>query len=171
MGTQSIPMLLFAAFYAAGDPISTAILQDKLSLSDIDVKEGITLLQDILLQHTPFCLQEVGEKFFLRTRSEYGDCINSIIKQPKKQRLSDAAIETLAIIAYKQPITKADIETVRGVDCESVIGSLTSEGLIRQIGNLLRPGSPTLYQTTEKFLIVFNLKGVNDLPCLTNFQD
>jgi segregation and condensation protein B len=110
-----------------------------------------------------FTLHEVAGGYQIRTRLKYKEWIKRLI-QPKTPRLSKAAIETLAIIAYKQPIIRSDIEHVRGVDCGGILRMLLERKLIRVLGRKEIPGRPLIYATTRQFLEVFALKDLKDLP-------
>ena len=110
-----------------------------------------------------FYLNEVAGGYQIRTRSEYTQWIKRLI-QPKQPRLSKASLETLAIIAYKQPIIRSDIEHLRGVDCDGILRTLLERKLIRILGRKELPGRPMIYGTTRYFLEVFDLKDLTDLP-------
>ena len=110
-----------------------------------------------------FYLREVAGGFQLCTRPEHNQWIKRLI-QPKAHRLSKAALETLATIAYKQPIIRSDIEHIRGVDCGGILRNLLERNLIRVMGRKDIPGRPLIYGTTKHFLTVFDLKNLNDLP-------
>ncbi len=110
-----------------------------------------------------FFLREVAGGYQIRTRPEYKEWIKRLI-QPKAFRLSKAALETLAIVAYKQPIIRSDIEYIRGVDCGGILRTLLERKLIRVLGRKEIPGRPLIYATTKQFLEVFDLKDLKDLP-------
>ncbi len=110
-----------------------------------------------------FYLDEVAGGWQIRTRPEYNEWIRKMI-QPKPLRLSKAALETLVIIAYKQPIIRSDIEYLRGVDCGGVLRVLLERKLIRVLGRREIAGRPLIYATTKRFLEVFDLKDLKDLP-------
>lgn len=110
-----------------------------------------------------FFLREVAGGYQIRTRPEYREWIKRLI-QPKPLRLSKPALETLAIIAYKQPIIRSDIEHIRGVNCGGIIRMLLERKLIRILGRKPIPGRPHIYATTKQFLEVFDLKNLEDLP-------
>jgi segregation and condensation protein B len=110
-----------------------------------------------------FDLREVAGGFQIRSRPEYNDWIKRLV-QPNPVRLSKAALETLAIIAYKQPIIRSDIEHIRGVDCGGILRMLLERKLIRVLGRKEIPGRPIIYATTRHFLEVFELKDLKDLP-------
>jgi segregation and condensation protein B len=110
-----------------------------------------------------FCLREVAQGYQIRTRPEYREWIKRMV-QPSPVRLSKAALETLAIVAYKQPVIRNDIEHVRGVDCGGILRMLLERKLIRVLGRKQIPGRPLIYATTRQFLEVFDLKNLSDLP-------
>ena len=110
-----------------------------------------------------FFLREVAGGYQIRTRPEYREWIKRLI-QPKPLRLSKPALETLAIIAYKQPIIRSDIEHIRGVNCGGILRMLLERNLVRILGRKAIPGRPHIYATTKQFLEVFDLKNLEDLP-------
>ena len=113
---------------------------------------------------------EISEKqaisYQMVSVKEYAPQIRVVMDLRRNTPLSQAALEVLAVVAYNQPVTKAFVEQVRGVDCSGVIGSLTTKGLIEEKGRLELPGRPLLYGTTENFLRCFNLESLDDLPPL-----
>lgn len=106
----------------------------------------------------------------LSTKSEYGDYIQKLLKKNKRQSLSQASLETLAIISYKQPITRIDIDEIRGVKSDSATQRLIEKELIKEVGRLDVPGRPTLFGTTEEFLRQFGLNDLKELPSLDIFS-
>ena len=116
-------------------------------------------------------LISVDGAYQLVTKSENSDYIQKLLKKNKKHSLSQASIESLAIIAYKQPITRIDIDEIRGVKSESAIQKLVERGLIKDIGRLEVPGRPILYGTTDEFLRQFGLKTIKELPSLDLYSD
>ena len=110
-----------------------------------------------------FYLGEVAGGYQIRSRPEYKEWIKRML-QPKPLRLSKAALETLAIIAYKQPVIRSDVEHIRGVDCGGVLRVLLERKFIRVLGRKEIPGRPLIYATTKRFLEVFDLKNLKDLP-------
>ena len=107
----------------------------------------------------------------MRTKSEYSDEIINFNKEIKKFRISKASLEVLAITAYKQPLTRLEIEQIRGVDCSGVINQLLDKRLLEIRGRKDVPGKPFLYGTTSEFLETFNLKNLKDLPTLQEIED
>jgi segregation and condensation protein B len=117
-----------------------------------------------------FFLREVAGGFQLATRPEYSGWIRRL-KETRPARLSQAAMETLAIIAYKQPVLRTDIEYLRGVDCGGTLRTLLERRLIRIMGRKDLPGRPMIYGTTREFLELFDLKDLNELPSLKDLTD
>ncbi len=110
---------------------------------------------------------ELGDSFQLCTKAENYEYIIRVASQPKKQVLTDVLLETLSIIAYKQPITKQEIEGIRGVSCEHAVNKLVEYGLVDEVGRLDAPGRPILFGTTEEFLRSFGVRNVDELPVIS----
>lgn len=110
---------------------------------------------------------ELGDSFQLCTKAETYEYIIRVASQPKKQVLTDVLLETLSIIAYKQPITKQEIEGIRGVSCDHAVNKLVEYGLVDEVGRLDAPGRPILFGTTEAFLRSFGVKNVDELPVIS----
>jgi len=116
-------------------------------------------------------LMEIAEGYQLCTREEYAEWIKKFYKIDKGSKLSQASLETLSIIAYKQPITRIELEEIRGVDSGGVVRTLLEKNLIKNMGRKKVPGRPMMYGTTRKFLEYFGLKSLSDLPTLEEFKD
>lgn len=115
-------------------------------------------------EHKGIQVIEIADGFQMCTKKKYNEYIQKLLDNQKNKKLSKAALETLSIIAYKQPITKVEIEAVRGVETSGVIRHLLEIRLIRIKGRKNVPGRPILYATTENFLVYFGLKNLNELP-------
>lgn len=121
------------------------------------------LRQEYLAQRRSFRLDEIGEGFVLRTYEEYAPYLEALYKQKRGEKLSHASTEVLAIVAYKQPITRPQIDAIRGVDSSGTLMQLMERQLVEAVGKLEAPGRPTLYGTTKEFLKHFGLKDLKDL--------
>ncbi len=121
-------------------------------------------------QERAFEIREVAGGYQLRTRSEYAAYLQQLQSQ-RPLRLSQAALETLSIVAYKQPVTRGEVDGVRGVDSGAVLRTLVERKLIRIAGHREVPGRPMLYATSRRFLEVFGLARLEDLPTLRNLQE
>jgi segregation and condensation protein B len=119
----------------------------------------------------PFCIEEIGGGYQFQTKEQYHDTISILLKQKSRKKLSKASLETLSLIAYKQPITKSEIERVRGVSCDYAVRKLLEKELIRIKGRSTDAGRPLLYATSEKFMQHFGLKSIRDLPKLREFKE
>ena len=143
-------------------------------LKDVE-KEEITAALDELQERweemgRSFVLGSVAEGYQFRTRPEYSRYIVEFNKEIKKFRLSKAALEVLAIVAYKQPVTKIEVEKIRGVDCSSSVSMLLERRFIEIAGRKEVPGKPFLYRTTSLFLETFGLKDLKDLPTVKEIE-
>ena len=110
---------------------------------------------------------ELEESFQMCTKNEYNEVLSRIVNMPRKHVLTDVQLETLSIIAYKQPITRAEIEAIRGVSCVHAINKLVEYHLIEEVGRLDALGRPILFGTTDDFLRGFGVKSTDDLPLIT----
>ena len=117
-----------------------------------------------------FALVEVAEGYTFRSVSKYADLIRALREQ-RPVRLSKPALETLSIVAYRQPVTKSEIDFVRGVDCGGTLRILLERGLLKIVGKKEEPGRPLLYGTTRDFLSFFNLSNLKELPSLREYQE
>lgn len=113
------------------------------------------------------CIIELEDSFQMCTKKEYYDNLIRVVSQPKKHTLTDSALETLSIIAYKQPVTRLEVEQIRGVKSDYAVNKLLEYNLITELGKLDAPGRPILFGTTEEFLRSFGLSSVDDLPELS----
>jgi len=162
---ENIKHIIESLLFVAEDPLTIEKL--RTIMETVDAKEIREALQTLSEEYDErgggFLLSEVAGGWQIRSRPEYHEWIKRML-QPSPQRLSKAALETLAIIAYKQPIIRADIEFIRGVDCGGVLRQLMERKLIRVLGRKEIAGRPLIYATTKLFLEMFDLKSLNDLP-------
>jgi segregation and condensation protein B len=105
------------------------------------------------------------------TNKKYADYIKKVLEPKRKKTLSQATLETLTIIAYKQPITKVEVEDIRGVKCDKVIQTLLENDLIREAGRLNKIGKPIIYKTTDEFLKLLNIEKLEELPPIENYEE
>jgi segregation and condensation protein B len=161
-----------ALVLAAGEPLAAArIAQAVPGLSAARARElALELRAEYDRDERGFELVEVAGGFQLRTRPELGEFVQRL-EDERPARLSRAALETLSVVAYRQPVTRAEIEQVRGVDCGPVLRSLLERHLLRIAGHRDVPGRPMLYGTTRRFLEVFGLPSLEDLPTLRALDD
>lgn len=155
---------LEALLLVANEPLSIEHLAAILELQPEDVKEILSELQRRYANLAcGFMIFEVNGGFKLGTKPEMSHYIETLYRQPS-QGLSGAALEVLAIIAYKQPVTKGEVDFLRGVQSDRALATLVEKGLTKEIGRKEGPGRPILYGTTEQFLLHFGIKSLKDLP-------
>ena len=157
--------ILESLLFVADEPLNVERLKKIIPQTDTrQIRQAMSDLASEYDTHkTSFYLSEVAGGYQLRTRPAYTEWIRRLV-QPKPARLSRAALETLAIIAYKQPVLRSDIEHIRGVDSGGVLRLLMERKLIRILGRKEIPGRPLIYATTKLFLEVFGLKDLKELP-------
>ena len=163
--TQPLSFIIESLLFVAEEPLSVQQLKAILETDDaVAIRSALQELADEYERRGGgFEIRQVAGGFQFRTRSEYSEWVKKLLK-PSPAKLSRAALETLAIIAYKQPIIRADVEHIRGVDCGGVLRMLLEKKLVRVLGRKDIPGRPMIYGTTRQFLEVFNLKDLRDLP-------
>ncbi|MFZ0612292.1 MAG: SMC-Scp complex subunit ScpB [Desulfobacterales bacterium] len=164
--------IIESLLFVSDEPLTIERLKAVLTPADgNEIRSALTLLaEDYETRRGGFHLKEIAGGYQLRTRPEFSEWIARLV-QPRAPRLSKAALETLAIIAYKQPVIRSDVEHIRGVDCGGVIRVLLERNLIRVLGRKEIPGRPLIYATTKRFLEVFDLKDLKDLPTPKEIED
>jgi segregation and condensation protein B len=154
-----------AILLASTAPVETAKLASSLDISAEKVKEAVKEIEKSLEKtDLGIRVKEVDGRYTLSTKPEYGETVAAYLDSRRAAFLSNAALEALAITAYNQPVTKAYISQVRGVYSAEVVESLVDKGLLQEAGRLDLPGRPMSYITTDKFLTVFGLDSIEDLP-------
>lgn len=163
--------IIEAVLFAMGNPVSIKELSELLDITEKELKQ---VLEEMVLEYENssrgLYLVLFNNKVQLSTKPEYGDYIKRLVKPDSRQNLSQAALETLSIVAYRQPITKVEIDELRGVRSDRAIATLVEKGLIRENGRRETTGRPILYCTSEDFLKYFGFKNINELPELIEFK-
>jgi len=159
-GPEAIEALLFAA----AEPLSLEEMARILEITEMEVLLYITELRSYLSKGRGIGLQEVAGGYQLTTRPEFSAFVERLGRPKPPPPLSQAAMETLAIILYRQPVTRAEIESIRGVRCETALQTLEERGLIEEIGRKEAIGRPILYGVTTRCLHYFGLRSADDLP-------
>lgn len=164
--------IIEALILSSAEPISAARLAEIIPYCNAGQAKDLVneLNTEYVEQDRSFEIWEVAGGFQIRTRAEFSGYLQKLQKE-RALRLSQAALETLAIIAYRQPVTRAEIEEVRGVDAGATVKSLLERHLIRIAGQREVPGRPMLYATTRRFLEVFGLERLKDLPTLRELDE
>ena len=165
MNNDKIPYAIEGILFAAGEPVKTAKLAAVLEIETSAVEEAVRLLRyEYDTQERGLMIIDIDDGYQICSRPEYYNYIQIILGDQRRQALSNAAMEALAIIAYKQPVTRGQVEYIRGVNSDSAVNRLAERGLIEECGHLDAPGRPILYRTTQNFLRCFGLATPKDLP-------
>ncbi len=172
MDTNELKRIIECLIFIAHTPITVDEL--KGLIDGVDKKELESLIEELIVEFNTlnrgFYLAKVSHGYQFRTREEYAPWLRKYLNV-KPQKLTKPALETLAIIAYKQPVSRAEIESIRGVDSGGVLKTLLERRLIKIMGRLEVPGRPLVYGTTREFLELFGLKDIKDMPTLKDYED
>lgn len=157
--------ILESVLFTMGESVEVTKLAEVI---EADVKTTRRLLGELQKEYEEtgrgFTITELENSYQMCSNPEYYDYLIKIAKAPRKYVLTDALLETLSIVAYKQPVTKVEIDKIRGVSCEHSVNRLLDFGLIMEVGRLDAPGRPILFGTTEQFLRSFGVKSLTELP-------
>ena len=156
-----------AILFAAGEAVEVEKISQALDIEEKTVKNLIERIRENYMeQQSPLDIVKLGESYQMCTLPQYAEPIRAALELRRGGALSPAALEVLAVVAYNQPVTRAFVEQVRGVDCSSIVRSLAEKGLVEEAGRLPIPGKPIAYRTTANFLRVFGLESLEQLPTL-----
>lgn len=168
MSIEKMYAVIEAVLFTMGESVETAKLAAAI---EQDVSTTVKLIHNMMdiyeAEDRGIKIIELGDSFQLCTKPETYEYLIKVAAQPKKQVLTDVLLETLSIIAYKQPITKQEIEGIRGVSCDHAVNKLVEYGLVDEVGRLDAPGRPILFGTTESFLRSFGVRNVDELPVIS----
>ena len=165
---------LYALLFASDRPLSAGRLAE--ALGDMDPDIVAMLLEELraeleAIEALPYVLREISGGYQLITKAKYGPYIRRLFQMKKSKRLSRSLLETLAIIAYKQPVTRAEVEAIRGVSVSHAFDQLQERRLIKISGVADLPGRPKQYRTTDDFLVQFGLGSIKELPTLEELRE
>lgn len=172
MNMKELQNTLEAILFAVGEPVEIEKLSQTLETDEIllgQVLENLRALYDE--RDGGLCILKLDNKYQICTKKQYSDAVRRVLESKRNTPLSQAAFEVLAIIAYNQPVTKAFVEQIRGVDCSAVISTLCQRMLIEEKGRHDLPGRPLVYGTTSDFLRCFCLSSLSDLPAIPEKTD
>jgi len=160
--------VLEGILFVVGDEGIT--LNQICDIMDVDMDKAKELLMELKKSYDDenrgIRISYLGDAFKLTTKKEHKEYYKKLIENPESNTLSQAALETLAIIAYNQPITRVEIDELRGVNCVHMVRKLVAKGLVKEAGKSTMPGRPNLYATTSEFLDYFGLSSISDLPTI-----
>ncbi|HQH67782.1 MAG TPA: SMC-Scp complex subunit ScpB [Candidatus Hydrogenedentes bacterium] len=173
LGRDETRGVLHALLFVSDKPVSVDRLSEALGNVDYDVLRNLLaeLREQLEERHAPYVLREIAGGYQLATRSEFAPYIRRMFEIKKRNRLSKAALETLAIIAYKQPCTRADVESIRGVSVSYAFELLREKRLIKVAGVAETVGRPKIYRTTDEFLAHFGIKSLKELPTIKELRE
>lgn len=167
MDKEEIKSIIEGLLFTWGDPLSIEDIAIVLEMNSEDLSPIIKELMDELdYNRRGLRIIKINNSYQISTRPEHFKWIKKLNQSDFNKSLSNAALETLSIIAYKQPVIKPDVEAIRGVRCDRAIETLMERKLIEEVGRLDRPGRPIIYGTTDNFLKSFALESIEDLPPL-----
>lgn len=165
MELKKLKAKIEAVLFAIGKSVRLTAIAEAVELDEDTVKKVIhTMMDEYEDEGHGISIIELEDSFQMCTKSDMYETLIKVTNVPKKHNLTDALLETLSIIAYKQPVTKADIEAIRGVKSDHAVNKLIEYGLIEEAGRLQAPGKPIVFGTTEDFLRSFGIKSLEDLP-------
>jgi segregation and condensation protein B len=167
---EQLAVIIESLLFVADHPVAVSDLVKTLDASKQQVEQALTILDD-LYQTRGLRLQRNGSSVQLVTASDITGYVEKFLGLSISSKLSTAAMEVLGIVAYRQPMTRPEIEAIRGVNCDGVLRTLLSKGLIEEVGRLNTVGHPIQYGTTFEFLQYFGLSSLDELPALAMEQD
>ncbi len=168
---EEVKGALEAVLFVADEPLTPRRLAEALECDEGKVLSALQELRDEYVRYNRgMQLRELGGGWRMHTHPAYAAQIERLLLSSRRTRLTRAAVETLAVIAYMQPITRTQVANIRGVQSENMVKALEEMGLVAEVGKERAPGGPALYVTTEKFLERFGLESLEDLPPLEDFQ-
>ena len=171
MEMNEVPHIIEAILFVAGEPVAVGEIAAALGLSELETMHAVEEMQrDFDASQRGITVRRYGDHLRMETRPEYAPYVERLLQPVQKQSLSQTAMETLAVIAYRQPTTKGEVEHVRGVKCDYSIQSLLNKGLIKEVGRKEALGRPILYATTDRFLEHFGISDIRGLPPLPDPQ-
>ena len=160
-----------AILFVAGDSVAVRDLAKALRISEKELDAVLNEIRDEYdYEQRGFLLKRFGNNVQLATRPLYSEDVVRLLQPVQQQSLSQAAMETLAVVAYRQPVTRAEVEQIRGVKCDYSLQSLTMKGMIEEAGRKDTIGRPILYRTTDRFLSHFGIRSLEDLPPMPEME-
>lgn len=168
---KSLEGAIEAILFSVGDSVEISKLSEVLETDKKQIREILTKMQEKYeSKERGIRIMLLEDAVQLCTKPEYYQQLIKVVQKQKAYTLTDTVMETLSIIAYKQPVTKAEMEKIRGVSCDHAVNKLLEFGLIRELGRLNAPGRPLLFGTTEEFLRIFGVSSTDNLPVLNTVQ-
>lgn len=165
--TATLPALIEALLFTASSSVTAAQIASALDVPQTEVEQALQVLEKYYKESYPkrfLRVQKFNNRYQLTTAAEVAPLIEKFLNLESSGHLSQAGLETLAVIAYRQPITRPQIDMIRGVNSDGVLKTLLSKGLIEEVGRAEAPGRPILYSVTQEFLQYFGFNSIEELP-------
>lgn len=171
-GEEWVKTYIEGILFISETPVRTSTISESLDIPEGKIKQVLRMLeQEYIDQNRGFVLKKISGGYRLYSNPALNEVLQRFVKTNIRTHLSQAALETLAIIAYRQPVTRTQIAEIRGVRTDSVVLTLLDKGLLKEAGKLKEPGNPILYRTSDRFLELLGLNNLNDLPLLKEFKE
>ncbi len=171
MELQKMEGTIEAVLFTMGESVEVKVLAKAIEQDENTTRKIIRNMMDkYMAEDRGVKIIELEDAFQMCTKPEMYEALITVAKQPKKHVLTDVLLETLSIVAYKQPITRLEIEKIRGVKCDHAVNKLIEYNLIHELGRLDAPGRPLLFGTTEEFLRSFGVQSLEELPTINPEQ-
>lgn len=171
-GEEWVKTYIEGILFISESPVKTGTISESLDVPEGKIKQVLKMLeQEYIDQNRGFVLKKISGGYRLYSNPALNEVLQRFVKTNIRTHLSQAALETLAIIAYRQPITRTQIAEIRGVRTDSVVLTLLDKGLLKEAGKLKEPGNPILYRTSDRFLELLGLNNLKDLPPLKEFKE
>jgi len=168
---DTLKKIIEAMLFAYGEPLPAATIAQIVNIDEESVKEAADeLCKECDYNLRGICITELKGKYQMNTRSQYYDYVQALFKEYISSKLTPASLETLSIIAYRQPITRPEIEAIRGVNSDSSVRNLLDRNLIKEAGRKDVIGKPVMFETTDRFLMFAGISDISQLPEFEEFS-
>ena len=168
---ENLESVIESVVFVAGEPVLISDLCVKFDVKQKQIEKAVEKLQEKYNENSGVQLLCFNNKLQFASNSDNVDYVTAILNPIRQRNLTKATLETIGIIAYKQPITRSEIEEIRGVGCDIMIRKLIAKALVKEVGRSETVGRPALYAVTDEFMDAFNLKSINELPDLPSLHD
>lgn len=171
-GEEWVKTYIEGILFISESPVKTGVIAESIGIPESKVKQTLRMMeQEYIDQNRGFVIKKISGGYRMYSNPALNEILQRFVKTNIRTHLSQAALETLAIIAYRQPITRTQIAEIRGVRTDSVVLTLLDKGLLKEAGKLKEPGNPILYRTSDRFLELLGLNTLKDLPPLKEFKE
>ena len=171
-GEEWVKTYIEGILFISESPVKTGVIAGSIGIPENKVKQILRMMeQEYIDQNRGFVIKKISGGYRMYSNPALNEVLQRFVKTNIRTHLSQAALETLAIIAYRQPITRTQIAEIRGVRTDSVVLTLLDKGLLKEAGKLKEPGNPILYRTSDRFLELLGLNTLKDLPPLKEFKE